>query len=246
MRSGYVFARPPLALRTVGTGGSASRGAWPTPQAHDTESPKSAAQIAAMRAIGPGVANLNEAVLKWPTPKAKTGGANSKRGERGAGGPDLQETARTWPTPACRDDKGANASDTHSTDQLPNVAVRWPTPSAMDSIGSRNATSTRPKGSAHHDGTTLTDAALTFPCSPQDPASGPMAEAVGCSLSIETLPDGSRCLRKGPTSRRRLNPAFVEWLMGWPIGWCDYAALETESWFSKVRSLYDCFAEGPE
>ncbi len=37
---------------------------------------------------------------QWPTAKALSGGANSKRQERGAGGPDLQEVAIQWPTPS--------------------------------------------------------------------------------------------------------------------------------------------------
>jgi hypothetical protein len=35
----------------------------------------------------------------WPTAKALTGGANSKRTERQAGGPDLQESVQSWMTP---------------------------------------------------------------------------------------------------------------------------------------------------
>lgn len=35
----------------------------------------------------------------WPTAKALTGGANSRREERGAGGPDLQEAVQNWATP---------------------------------------------------------------------------------------------------------------------------------------------------
>ena len=35
----------------------------------------------------------------WPTAQALTGGANSQREARGAGGPDLQEMAQNWPTP---------------------------------------------------------------------------------------------------------------------------------------------------
>jgi len=32
-----------------------------------------------------------------------------------------------------------------------------------------------------------------------------------------------------------LNPLFVEWLMGWPIGWTDFAPLETAS--SRYKQL---------
>lgn len=35
----------------------------------------------------------------WPTAKALTGGANSQREARGAGGADLQEATERWPTP---------------------------------------------------------------------------------------------------------------------------------------------------
>src|SRR3990167_4726142 len=31
----------------------------------------------------------------------------------------------------------------------------------------------------------------------------------------------------------KLNPPFVEWLMGWPIGWTDLKALETGKFHSK-------------
>lgn len=159
---------------------------------------------------------------------------------------DLRTTSNNWPTPTSRDEKdgACEAQDVPTNALLGREAARWPTPSAMDSLGSRNATSSRPEDSAHHSGTTLTDAALTFPSSLPAQGLGTMREAAGSSLSIETLPDGSKCLRKGPTSRRRLNPLFVEWLMGWPLGHTGYAALETASWFSKVRSHFESFCEG--
>lgn len=40
--------------------------------------------------------------------------------------------------------------------------------------------------------------------------------------------------------RRRLNPAFVEWLMGWSIGWTAFGPLGTESyqsWLDTHSSL---------
>jgi hypothetical protein len=38
------------------------------------------------------------------------------------------------------------------------------------------------------------------------------------------------------TERAALNPNWVEWLMGWPIGWTDLNALETDKfqqWFER-------------
>lgn len=124
----------------------------------------------------------------WATPKTLTGGANSKRKERGAGGPDLQEQTRAWPTPAARDYKGANSQEHVTTngsgrmhmDQLPNFVAHG------------------------------------FHSSPQGQA-----------------------IQNGLTSSQRhrtLNPRFVEWLMGWPIGWTSFAYAETEFSHWQQRS----------
>ena len=37
----------------------------------------------------------------------------------------------------------------------------------------------------------------------------------------------------------KLNPQWVEWLMGWPIGWTDLAALATDKWQQWRRSHGD-------
>lgn len=41
----------------------------------------------------------------------------------------------------------------------------------------------------------------------------------------------------GATSQKVLNPQFVEWLMGWPIGWTEFALVETVSsrWLPLMR-----------
>lgn len=40
-----------------------------------------------------------------------------------------------------------------------------------------------------------------------------------------------------PTKTARLNPAWVEWLMGWPIGWTDLKPLETVRFLSWRQGL---------
>ena len=38
----------------------------------------------------------------------------------------------------------------------------------------------------------------------------------------------------------KLNPQWVEWLMGWPIGWTDCEPLETDKFQQWRRSHGDC------
>ena len=73
-----------------------------------------------------------------------------------------------------------------------------PTVVVSDSFGGRNKTSSRPEGSRHHGGTTLTDHLL-----------GP--HVVGGRLATDL----------------RLNPCYAEWMMGWPIGWTGFGPVGT-------------------
>tara|TARA_Y100000310_G_scaffold186390_1_gene186545 strand:+ start:2173 stop:2559 length:387 start_codon:yes stop_codon:yes gene_type:complete len=49
-----------------------------------------------------------------------------------------------------------------------------------------------------------------------------------------TSTDGHECSSKC----RRLNPRFVEWLMGWPYGWSNLASSETELSHWQQRMHY--------
>jgi hypothetical protein len=59
-----------------------------------------------------------------------------------------------------------------------------------------------------------------------------------------TTTHGEPSLSSTPTSRRRLNPAFVSWLMGNLWWWTraepiSFAAQEMESWLYRQRSLLE-------
>lgn len=84
---------------------------WPTESARDWKNGQ-ASEATLKRNARP----LNEAAVNWPTPKGLTGGANTKRVERGAGGPDLQEVAKNWETPKSCDGMKRSAGNRKSSD----------------------------------------------------------------------------------------------------------------------------------
>lgn len=178
-------------------------------------------------------ASLEGAAIVWPTPKALTGGPNSQRENReDTGGADLQEAVKTWATPQSRDGDHRSAQRTwptpNATDgdkapetfsrgegnpSLPGAAKNWPSPQARDHKNPESSSATAEKNSRP-----LNELASRF--SPQVPAT-----------------------HDGPTSspqRQTLNPRFVEWLMGWPIGWtaCDSVVTGFPLWLRRMRSAY--------
>lgn len=84
----------------------------------------------------------------------------------------------------------------------------WPTPTAGDSRSSGGRT----ESVNCHDGVSLTDATCRN----------------GHRIPL-TCDHGEEC---GP----KLNPRFVEWLMGFPIGWTDFEPLATQSFQSWQRA----------
>jgi len=65
----------------------------------------------------------------------------------------------------------------------------------------------------------------------------------------QPMPDGQASCGSGPASpppsTKRLNPAFGEWLMGWPVGWTiaepsASSASETASWRFALRQQLSC------
>ena len=178
----------------------------------------------------------------WPTARTVTGGGESAErkkelGREQAGGGDIQAAVEHWETPSvavttgtrltCGGDRSdelllsgqAVAASAHwSTPRasdgekggpnmsfgaggipLPTQAAHWPTPLTADD--GQKVTST-----AHQ--TALCNFAVDW-------AKGVRAFAMtDLSLPDRSTPSGP----KSSETRRRLNPLFVEWLMGWPEG----------------------------
>lgn len=149
---------------------------------------------------------LENAAKMWPTPYGFQAG-------NGPDGNEFSTAVRQWVTPKSltggannkRKQRGAGGAD------LQEQVKQWPTPASRDYKGEN--------GPAHLEngtGRLHLDQLPNF-------------VKYRFSLPDPRTPDGP------PSSKacRTLNPLFVEWLMGWPIGWTDCASPVTG--FSRWR-----------
>lgn len=174
--------------------------------------------------------------------------------------------ASAWPTPATRDHKGA-PTETYEArggetkgEALPAfVALLWQTPSVADTDGTRERRGGERsdelllKGQASELSAWATPQARdAFPAHSPEYVAAKKAEGHGMrnlndEASSYSLPapataqHGQPSPAPDPTSSRpQLNPAFVEWLMGWPPGWTSYACSATawSHYRQRMRSAF--------
>jgi hypothetical protein len=145
-----------------------------------------------------GGGEFHKQVTQWPTPRTITGGPEVRETKvlRGSGAIDLQQAARQWPT-ARSEDAESCGNHPGATDSLTGAARQWPTPVSND-----------------HKSTVTGNIAKRN--------SRPLRERAGSfRLGPKTSPRGA----KSSPETRKLNPLFVEALMGLPPGWTDYTPL---------------------
>lgn len=161
----------------------------------------------------------------WPTPTVC--GNHNQPGASASSGWGLSSAAKQWTTPSASDaHRGGTITDRMtgtSLAQQVNTAALWPTPTA--SLGTKGGLVTARKG---REGGTLIEAvsARYWPTPNASDAT---------KWSNQTLDDR---IQKGQQVRLntavspeggkggQLNPEWVEWLMGWPIGWTELKPLE--------------------
>lgn len=150
----------------------------------------------------------------WPTATGADASRQSlsyMRGNSTLRGMTLRDRSAQWPTPRGEDSESAGAHR-GAPDGLTAATELWATPRGAEWKG------TGPEGSASHKHRLewgYLDA---------------QAESFRPSLPApETTPPGAPSSASAPTSRRQLNPLFVEWLMGWQVGWTSLAPLDCGS-----------------
>jgi len=122
-------------------------------------------------------------------------------------------------------------------------AIQWPTPAAQNWKGSSPASVTRADGKSRMDilhyraeqGFTRPDPVIT-PHGRRPPRHAPISRPLWAYLIASHGQVVSRRILKA-RARQRLNPLFVGWLLGWPIGHalCDCSATEFTLWQLRMR-----------
>lgn len=137
----------------------------------------------------------------WPTPRAEDSeSCGAHRGE-----PDTLTAAVRWSTPTTRDAES------------PAIQVLWPTPCSTDAngAGSRNV-----EGSLAHAGVSLTDAVRG------DGGRGRCRPPAASDEKGSAQPGQRRGQLSETVAGLKLSPDWVEWLMGWPVGWSSLESLQ--------------------
>jgi hypothetical protein len=207
---------------------------WPTAQAHDTgRSP--AAHMAMRKRVWGGdpttATSLAVAAKLWPTSRSED--AESTGTHRGRDNDTLTSATREWQTPKSG---GRNAYRGGPRSEEPLLAgqaqeatesaTSWMTPAAGGGTGylsGSNRDTWRPTLDSQVRGA---QPILHSPVGLRTPTTTTPGEP--SSASVQTSPQPWLPSHDAePPLQRQLNPSFVEWLMGLPIGWtciCPVAA----------------------
>ena len=244
---------------------------WATPTSSDNSNRTT--KIAPTHGISHGMVLAGQAA-SWATPKANDAEKRGNVAHR-PHMPELVGQAQAWPTPKGTDGTkgGPNQAGSKGDLMLPSAAAQWPTPMTVNTTSNRakygRETSGPSRGGARFG---LEDIANTWPTPAARDSKGANSEqhalvtgggrkhmdqlsnfVAHSSHLAQPMPDGPPSCESGPDSpqpsTKRLNPAFGEWLMGWPIGHTiaepsASSASETASWrFALQQQLFNLLDE---
>jgi hypothetical protein len=186
-----------------------------------------------------------EFVKQWPTPTVC--GNYNRKGASTTSGDGLATAVRMWPTPTC---PNGGRSVAHVTDwrsertaytakgkkvqvDLAQAVKRWPTPTSTLGTNGGKVTPTKAR-----EGGTLIEAlsARTMWRTPGASVVEPKSTVVKLTGRKPSDPQVGLADQVGGS----LNPTWVEWLMGWPLGWTDLKPLATDRCLSVQPPHGDC------
>tara|TARA_R110002020_G_scaffold459252_1_gene677206 strand:+ start:2676 stop:4136 length:1461 start_codon:yes stop_codon:yes gene_type:complete len=215
---------------------------WPTPTTQEFPHPNATINEKGRRDPVRGktdfALNLEDTASRWDTPDTMPErpnlGSNRTRGEN-IKPPGLGNQAKTWGTPTAQDsDKATHRIRDDHQNNLSAEAANWPTPAARDEKGAySDEAMVRKDGKSRMDALPQVTERWLTPSANEDAAGtldGNMQQML--SHQVQKKPkNGEVFSEKRQNSRLRLNPQFVEWLMGWPQNWVrlqHFVSSETE------------------
>ena len=193
-------------------GGSALHGAWTTPDVCSGALDMSKIDPQAQkRADTKRTTGLPTEAAMWMTPSVSNSQGNEYTRDRGQEGQErltLAGQASHWPSPNVQDAEAAGGQGAIGRgtrgETLHTMTAQWPTPASRD-FRTPNSQESQESRTIH--------GGEQLPNFVEHHFSHPV---------LSTL-DGRPLSPTARTLRRRLNPAFACWLMGWPIWWTNPA-----------------------
>jgi hypothetical protein len=184
-----------------------------------------------------GSLGLAREVKHWATPEARDWKGHTVTGNHPTGfTKTLTNDIQNWQTPTVQDSNKATTRlrDDHQNN-LTAGAANWPTPAARDYKGDYSDEAlTRKDGKSRMDALPQVTSRWLTPSANEDAAGtleGNMQNMLSHQVQAQAQ-SGEISSPNVPTShQRRLNPKFVEWMMGWPEGWLElssFVSSETE------------------
>ena len=201
---------------------------WSTPRANDSEKrgnisndPRSGLPAIAQHWATP----TTQEIPHYDMELTETGRRTSKDGTS-SHSMNLEDSARIWATPESRDWKGHTITENYPegyNHALPNDVAMWMTPAVMsanDKFKNMPTDLSRlsSQGAAWSTPVASDDGLKVSVTSNQPGLIGDADRFIGHPLQTALI--GNKSLKPDLTLPR-LNPQFVEWLMGWPEGWLD-------------------------
>lgn len=162
-------------------------------------------------------------------------------GRTGPVRPSLETLASRWPTPMRADAERTSDTITNRDGNwsLTGEARAWYTPDVPNG-GRMRVGSTATKEQVGLENQVNREWATPTSRDHKDGAN-PSGSVPTNSLLGRQAPRTTGAGSPGTSGLRlRLNPEFVEWLMGWPRGWTDFAPVATEwcRWWRLMRSEF--------
>lgn len=164
--------------------------------------------------------------IMWKTPIASDS-ANREFYHNSRGEPNLSGMVKLWPTPRVGGSMGSSPSGVKHGD-LGAVAALYPTPTARDYKGARKPETLGAVGRTERN--SLPDYVASLYPTPTTGAG--MCGGTGNFQQLKRLKEQGQITEEERRNMSQgnggqLNPTWVEWLMGFPIGWTDLNASET-------------------